>query len=286
MLPTARSFSLSGTAHLNVAAEDPAIDTALGLPGPDAGRDHCRREREPRQPEGPRRRARSTVTPTTAWNSRSRDLPGQWVEVTNSVPVRFDHLDLQLRDDGRHSVPTQLRVSTEDGTTRVVAVPPTAPVDGIAHVTVPFEPLEGAHGAHHHRRGPPGDDPRRQPRADHPAGRADRSRDPGHPARAAAGGDAVDLSHRRRPGRRRIPGRARDRHHRRRARRPAAPDRPVRRGVARARCGLARAARPGVAPRRAVGEPVPPALGCPGRRDRARRRSAPRSRRLPERRRR
>ena len=40
------------------------------------------------------------------------------------APVTFDHLDLQLVTDARHSVPTQIVVDTADGQHRIVDIPP------------------------------------------------------------------------------------------------------------------------------------------------------------------
>ena len=39
---------------------------------------------------------------------------------------------LSWLDDGRHSIPTEVTVTSDDGTVRTVAIPPTEPVDGIA----------------------------------------------------------------------------------------------------------------------------------------------------------
>jgi len=38
---------------------------------------------------------------------------GGWVEYQLSHPITFDHLDLQIVADGRHSIPTTITVSTQ-----------------------------------------------------------------------------------------------------------------------------------------------------------------------------
>ena len=45
---------------------------------------------------------------------------GGWVDYQLSKPVTFDHLDLQLVADGRHTIPTVITVSTQSGSRRVV----------------------------------------------------------------------------------------------------------------------------------------------------------------------
>jgi hypothetical protein len=59
--------------------------------------------------------------------------------------VRFDRLDLAVVADGRHSVPTQLRLDV-DGQTRVLKVPPIADKaapDAVTMVPLRFEPVRG-----------------------------------------------------------------------------------------------------------------------------------------------
>jgi arabinofuranan 3-O-arabinosyltransferase len=54
----------------------------------------------------------------------------------------IDHLDLKLRADGRHSLPTQLRITGDDGT-RVVKLPsaPLVATSGVDSESVSFAPL-------------------------------------------------------------------------------------------------------------------------------------------------
>ena len=59
---------------------------------------------------------------TTAWQTPFDDVRGQYVEYAATEPVTFDHLDLAVVADGRHSVPTRLRLEV-DGDTREIALP-------------------------------------------------------------------------------------------------------------------------------------------------------------------
>ena len=58
--------------------------------------------------------------PDTSWMPGLGRQDGDWVDYQLSKPVTFDHLDLQLVADGRHSIPTVITVSTSSGSRRVV----------------------------------------------------------------------------------------------------------------------------------------------------------------------
>jgi hypothetical protein len=72
-------------------------------------------------------RASSAVDgdPTTAWSTQVGDTVGQWIDVQTPQPVTFDHLNLQVVADGRHSVPTQVRIDA-GGQSRTVNLPAVA----------------------------------------------------------------------------------------------------------------------------------------------------------------
>lgn len=142
VVPTDRSFGLTGRAFLSGAAKDDAIDRALGIPGPDAG-GLSARSSERISNLAARASSAFDGDETTAWNSRARDLKGQWIEVTNSAPVTFDHLDLVLLDDGRHSVPTTLHITSDSGESRDVSIPAGPVVDGRQHVRVDLPAVTG-----------------------------------------------------------------------------------------------------------------------------------------------
>lgn len=169
-LPTARTFSLTGTARLSAAnASDPvpapdasgpppypslvntpkmddALDRDLGLPSLADGALVVRSSE--RLPGDLHARAEAAVDsdPATAWTTAFGDPEGKWIEVRSPHPVTFDHLNLEVVADGRHSVPTRVQISV-DGQAQTVAIPPV--VDGrsenaTAVVTLPLHRVTGS----------------------------------------------------------------------------------------------------------------------------------------------
>ena len=132
-LPAGRTFSFSGTARLSAAGAadavpppgndplgpelvdtpkmDDLIDSNLGLAPPSAGGTTA--QSSERLPGDLNARAAAAIDgdPTTAWTTAFGDQSGKWIQATALAPATMDHLDLQLVADGRHSVPTQLRVT-------------------------------------------------------------------------------------------------------------------------------------------------------------------------------
>jgi arabinofuranan 3-O-arabinosyltransferase len=149
-VPTDRTFALTGDARIHAAADSDTIDALLapdgGAPGSGvrvvdarasetlAGCVHCRA------------RAAIDGDPGTAWRTPLIGVVGQWVEYELSAPVRVDRLDLAVVADGRHSVPTRLRV-TVGGAEQVVDVPPvddrTGTENATVRVPVDLEPMRG-----------------------------------------------------------------------------------------------------------------------------------------------
>ena len=122
-LPTDRSFALSGTVRMNPTAPDDLIDRLLGIPGADQG--GITAVSSQYLDGNPRARASSAFDgdATTAWSTKFATPVGQWVQVTTPQPITFDHLDLRVVADGRHSVPTKLQLTSDDGTSRTIDVP-------------------------------------------------------------------------------------------------------------------------------------------------------------------
>jgi hypothetical protein len=145
-VPGAREFGVGGTARLAAAAPDHVLDELLGIPGVDAGGITVRASEH--LPGDVRSRGSNAFDgdPTTAWSTAFGDPAGEWIEVQTPQPVTFDRLDLQLVADGRHSVPTQLRIDA-GGESRTVDIPPVAD-EGTPGTTVDvpvtFEPLTGS----------------------------------------------------------------------------------------------------------------------------------------------
>ncbi len=142
-VPTARDFSLTGTARLGKEADDDAIDRAFGLPNAGAGGVTATSTSRLDQPAG---RASSALDgdPTTAWTSQVLELRAG-LDVTLPAPTTLDHLDLQIVTDGRHSLPRVLTITDEHGQSQVVTLPPlpNRTATGTTVVPVTFGPLEG-----------------------------------------------------------------------------------------------------------------------------------------------
>ncbi len=84
--------------------------------------------------------------PATAWSTAFGAPVGQWIDVTTAAPVTFDHLDLEVVADGKHSVPTQLQIDAggESRTVDVPAIPDGKVGDAPVKVPVTFAPLTGS----------------------------------------------------------------------------------------------------------------------------------------------
>ena len=141
-LPTARAFSLTGTALLGSQADDTAIDQSFGLPDADAG--GVTATSSSRLAGKARASSALDGDPTTAWQS-DVEKPRSEIHVTVPQATTLDHLDLQAVADGRHSIPTRLEITSDDGATRVVNLPviPIRTSSGLTTVPVTFEPLSG-----------------------------------------------------------------------------------------------------------------------------------------------
>jgi hypothetical protein len=146
-LPTARTFSMTGTARISPLIPDDEIDRLVGRPGADGT--GIVAYSLGRLPGDLRAGAIATLDgdPSTLWEPGFgvAHQAGQWLQYSLPSPITFDHLDLKVAADGRHSVPTSLTVATEDGSAKV-ALPTLAdsPVPGsVVDVPVSFPPLTG-----------------------------------------------------------------------------------------------------------------------------------------------
>jgi len=134
-LPTARGFTLTGQARVDPNAPDTVLDSVLGTTGPGVAYSasaHLAGDTAARASSA------FDGAATTAWTTPFGNPIGQWVEATLAAPITMDHLNLAVVADGKHSVPTQLQLSTDSGTTRTITVPAITdqPVEG-ATVSVP-----------------------------------------------------------------------------------------------------------------------------------------------------
>ena len=121
LLPASRSFDLTANATVSTDAPDATIENALRpgatIPGRRvsssgflAGCLSCRAD------------AAFDDDPGTAWQTPFDRVVGQWAQVDSARPVTLDHLDVAVIADGRHSVPTRLRLDV-DGTSRELTLP-------------------------------------------------------------------------------------------------------------------------------------------------------------------
>jgi hypothetical protein len=116
--PTARTFALGGAARLSSHVDDATIDFLLGVIGPTA-------TSTGRLPGDLAARASSAIDgdPATAWTPAFGTDGNDAVTYQLGRPITFDHLDLRVVADGRHSVPTHLRIDADGQQAASVTVP-------------------------------------------------------------------------------------------------------------------------------------------------------------------
>ena len=141
-LPVSRSFGVTGTARLSLGRDDDEVDAVVGKGDGIVARSSAR------LPGNLQARASSAFDgdPSTAWTPPFAGPKTRWVEAKLPAPVTFDHLDLVVVADKRHSLPTKLRVETEEGVRRVAVPPIKSRSREGATVTVPLRlrrPLTG-----------------------------------------------------------------------------------------------------------------------------------------------
>jgi arabinofuranan 3-O-arabinosyltransferase len=148
LVPVAREFGIAGTARLSPAAPDDVLDQVLGIPDAAAGGITARASGHLRTSARARASAAIDGDTTTAWVTDAEVSPaGEWIDLQLTRPLMFDHLALRLVADGRHSVPTRLRIEA-GGETRTVDVPAVEDSDrdrmGATELArVSFPPLTG-----------------------------------------------------------------------------------------------------------------------------------------------
>jgi len=144
-VPGERGFEVAGDARLSAAAPSQQIDRLLGLTPASRGGLTARASEYLPGDLASRASAAVDGDPATAWTTPLNRLMGQWVEVTVPEPVTVDHLDLQVVNDGRHSVPRVLRLRSDDET-RILRLPrlePGTEPDTVTEVPLDFEALTG-----------------------------------------------------------------------------------------------------------------------------------------------
>ena len=143
-LPADRSFALTGDVRLSPTADDRTIDLVLGVPGADDG--GATVTASDRLAGDLAFRGRSAVDgdPDTAWTTPFARPEGQWVSIEHPEPVRIEQLDLVVVADERHSTPTRITITADDGSSQSVTLPPIAAADELGTVVetpVTIEPI-------------------------------------------------------------------------------------------------------------------------------------------------
>lgn len=144
-LPGARTFTFGATAQISTFADDDLIDRAVGLRGADEGGITATSSERLGNPIA---RASSAIDgdPATAWSTPIGKLKEVALSLELAAPVTIDHLDLEFVADGRHSLPTTIDLSADDGTVRTIAIPESVRFDvpgGRVSVPVEFAPISG-----------------------------------------------------------------------------------------------------------------------------------------------
>ncbi len=154
-LPSSRTFLLGGTARISYKESDAQIENLTGVfanPAasatgavPIVGANSSGRLIGDLQSGA---LAAVDGNPATAWVTEQGDQDGSWLSYTLQRPATFDHLNLQVVNDGRHTLPTQVTVSTEDGS-RTVPLPALRvgagrPQGSVTDVPISFPALTGS----------------------------------------------------------------------------------------------------------------------------------------------
>ncbi|HEX2850837.1 MAG TPA: alpha-(1-_3)-arabinofuranosyltransferase family protein, partial [Acidimicrobiales bacterium] len=145
-LPTARTFTAGGTLRIAGDAPDELIDDLVGAPGLAQGAPVARSDGRLNGDLRARASAAIDGDPTTAWMPGFLDQAGHWLEAESPAALTVDHLDLVLVADGRHSVPSRVRLDVDGRPAGSFDIPD--PVDQAtpgATTTVPlhFAPVRG-----------------------------------------------------------------------------------------------------------------------------------------------
>jgi hypothetical protein len=137
-VPTQRTFSISGTAHLTARDGDAGVVLAdlLGR-APDVVATSVLAGTMPASG-----RAAVDGDPSTAWQTAFGGAVGAALTVHAGAPLTVDHLDLQIVNDGQHSVPTAVTIAA-GGDERHVPLPPVPQQATPVAVPVSFPPLTG-----------------------------------------------------------------------------------------------------------------------------------------------
>jgi arabinofuranan 3-O-arabinosyltransferase len=130
VVPSTREFSLFGESRVAADASEELLSSVFD--------DDALVIADRRLRGSPATRGASAFDddPTTVWQTPFNDVVDASVTIEHSAPVAADVLTLGWLDDGLHSIPTEVTLTKDDGSMRVLAVPATAPVDGRASTEI------------------------------------------------------------------------------------------------------------------------------------------------------
>ena len=149
---TDRAFDLRGRARLASTAPDDVLDRVSGLLPADEGGITVTSSGRLAGSTNARSSSAVDVDPTTAWTTPFGSAVGQWMEIELAAAATTDQMMFAFVDDGRHSVPTRLRVEA-GGETRLIDVPEQDPIRIPHHRATPVpraarRPVPGHHRRH------------------------------------------------------------------------------------------------------------------------------------------
>ncbi len=139
-LPSARRFDVRGTGRISPTTSEDLLNELLGRPTPGAGGVAASASR--RLPGDLTAGATAAIDGdgTTHWSPGFLGQDAEWTSYSLDEPVTFDHMDLQVVADGRHTVPTRLRIEADGGPPVLVDVPPISDeAERDARTTVPID---------------------------------------------------------------------------------------------------------------------------------------------------
>ncbi len=154
-LPTARTFGIGGTARISAQISDAKLDQLIGRDASSSssgGTILATASSSSALPGSLDARASAAIDgdATTAWTNSFGGNIGAWLQVQTARPTTLSRLNLQIIADGRHSVPTSLRLvaraangRTETRDLRLPAGSDRKGADATVTVPVSFAPVSG-----------------------------------------------------------------------------------------------------------------------------------------------
>ncbi len=148
-LPTKRTFGIGGTARISAQAPDAILDELIGRTDNAAGDPKAvTATSSAAMPGSLNARASSAAdgNPKTAWTNAFGGNIGSWVQLNASSTTTLSKLNLQVIADGRHSVPTALKLIVDGKQVRTLTLPAIADrkaEDSVVSAPVSFAPVTG-----------------------------------------------------------------------------------------------------------------------------------------------